>query len=38
MLVSTFLPFLLLWFGTACPFMVLFAFTFCVQNSLKNPL
>jgi hypothetical protein len=24
-LLSTFLPFLLLWFGTACPFLVLFA-------------
>jgi hypothetical protein len=26
MLLSTFLPFLLLWFGIACPFMVLFDF------------
>jgi hypothetical protein len=28
------LPFLLLWFGTAYPLMVLFAFIFCVQNFL----
>jgi hypothetical protein len=35
-LLSTFLPFLYQWFGTACPFMVLFAFSFCVQNSLDN--
>jgi nucleoside recognition membrane protein YjiH len=26
MLLFTFLPFLLLWFGIACPFMVLFCF------------
>jgi hypothetical protein len=30
-LLSTFLPFLLLWSGTSCPFMVLFAFTFCAE-------
>jgi hypothetical protein len=36
MLLSTFLPFLLLWFGSACPCIVLFAFIFCMQNSLKN--
>jgi hypothetical protein len=35
-LLSTFLPFLLLWFGTACPFMVLFAFTFGMQNFLED--
>jgi hypothetical protein len=34
----SFLPFLLLRFDTAYPLMVLFAFTFCVQNSLKNLL
>jgi hypothetical protein len=28
--------FLLLWFGTACPLIVFFAFIYCVQNSLKN--
>jgi hypothetical protein len=27
----TVLPFLLLWFGIACPFMVLFAFTLCAE-------
>jgi hypothetical protein len=31
-------PFLLLWFGIACAFMVLFAFIFSVQNSLENLL
>jgi hypothetical protein len=30
-LLFTFLHFLLLWFGAACPFMVLFPFTFCVE-------
>jgi hypothetical protein len=37
MLLSDSLSFLL-WFDTACPLMVLFAFIFCVQNSLENLL
>jgi hypothetical protein len=36
MLRSTFLPFLLLWFGNACPFMVLFAFTLCAEFLEKS--
>jgi hypothetical protein len=28
----------LLWFAIAYPFMVLFAFIFCIQNFLKNLL
>jgi hypothetical protein len=33
MLLSTFLPFLLLWFGAACPFMVMFVcfYFLCVE-------
>jgi hypothetical protein len=38
MLLSDSLSFLLLWFDTACPLVVLFAFIFCVQNSLENLL
>jgi hypothetical protein len=38
MLLSAFLSLLLLWFGTACLFMVLFAFISCVHNSFENLL
>jgi hypothetical protein len=38
MLLSDSLSCRLLWFGTACPSMVLFAFIFFVQNSLKSLL
>jgi hypothetical protein len=38
MLLSDSLSFLFLWFGAACPLMVLFAFIFCVHNSLRNLL
>jgi hypothetical protein len=36
MLLSTFLPFVLLWFSTACPFMVLYAFIFCAEVSKES--
>jgi hypothetical protein len=38
MLLSDPLSFLLLWFDSTNPLMVLFAFIFCVQNSLENLL
>jgi polyferredoxin len=30
------LLFLFLWFGAACPFMVMLDFTFCVKKSLNE--